>query len=306
MNDPSASSNAFPLLEVGWYEKLADAREAALGLAAKDIPYSIDRMGREWVIRVDTEHADAARSELAAMEAERQQRKIAPPAPVLEKVRPLPIFIALWVLSGFFFAQQTLPASWTDSGVAISRRIVGEGEWWRCITALTLHGDLPHLIANLGTGLLFAAFLQPLLGTGWTWVLILLSGTLGNLINAWGYRNAAHGSLGASTAVFGALGILVGLEFWAKWSHPDHRNRWTLVVPVGAGLALLAYLGVGDESKRVDITAHLFGLVAGVPLGVLAGMLRLRQRTNERMQVVLAASVFFVVALSWMMATGSR
>lgn len=306
MSDPGSSSYAQPMVDVGAYATLSSAREAALALAAKDIAYSIDRLGAEWVIRVEATSADVARTELAMMEFERRQRPESPAPQTFEKVRTLPLFVALWILSGFFFVQQLLGDQWTARGVAVSRRIIGEGEWWRAVTALTLHGDLPHLIANLGTGLLFAAFLQPLLGTGWTWLLILASGIAGNLVNAWGYRSAAHASLGASTAVFGALGILVGVELWARWSNPSHRNRWGLLLPLGAGLALLAYLGVGDETGRVDIMAHLFGMAAGFPLGLLAAGLRLREVTSARAQVLLALCVPAILALAWSFAIASR
>src|SRR5205809_421801 len=70
------------------------------------------------------------------------------------------------------------------------------GQWWRTVTALTLHADASHLAANLATGLLFAAFVIPRLGAGFTWLAILLSGALGNALNAWGYRGESHDSIG--------------------------------------------------------------------------------------------------------------
>src|SRR5438034_425376 len=67
-------------------------------------------------------------------------------------------------------------------------------------------------------------------------------------------------SIGASTAVFGALGALAAF--------PQHRRRaW---VPLGAGLALLAFLGT---SKRADLAGHLCGFVAGLLLGAVASRL---------------------------------
>jgi rhomboid protease GluP len=306
MSENRPTSDAHPMVQVGVYGKLADARAASLALAAKDIPYSIDRAGDEWLLRVEAPFAGIGRTELESVAAEEQHAEETAQPPPMVKGGAVPLFVALWILSSCFFAQQMLGDTWTERGLAISKRIVGNGEWWRTITALTLHGDLPHLVANLGTGLLFAAFLQPILGIGWTWFVIVLSGIAGNSINAWAYRDAAHASLGASTAVFGALGILVGLELWARWSHPRHRSLWTLMVPLGAGLALFAYLGVGDEHSRIDIMAHLFGMAAGLPLGVVAGATRLREITSAPVQAIAGVIALLLPVLAWSFAMGVR
>lgn len=297
MSTPDSS----PLVEVARYDQLAAAREAALVLAAKDLAYTIEREGREWLIQVDPPIVEIAKAELEAYSREERTRPAPPTASPLEKVRTAPLFVTGWILSGFFFVQQMLGEAWTRSGAAISRDIL-RGEWWRTITALTLHGDLPHLVANLATGLLFAAFLQPQFGVGMTWLLILLSGALGNAVNAWGYRGETHASIGASTAVFGALGLLVGAELWARWSHPHTRSRWSLVIPLGAGLALLAYLGVGDERKQVDFMAHWWGFAVGIPLGVLATALRSRERLPRWMQRVAGLLALLLPLLAWFLA----
>jgi membrane associated rhomboid family serine protease len=151
-----------------------------------------------------------------------------------------------------------------DRGEAMNRWIIA-GEWWRTITALTLHRDLSHFMANLGFGLLFAAFLQPRLGGGVTWLGIVLSGALGNSVNAWFYKSSLHSSIGASTAVFGGLGLLMAWEFIARWRIPHTRHWWQFVVPLGGGLALLAFLGSSDEAAgdRTDYMAHFLGFRLG-------------------------------------------
>ena len=154
-----------------------------------------------------------------------------------------------------------MPPGWQAKGEAVSRLIVRDGEWWRALTALVLHGDTLHLVVNLVSGLLFSAFVLPRFGTGMTWLLIALSGFFGNLANACFYQSTSHNSIGSSTAVFGALGLLVSSDFIARFASPITRSRWQLVLPVGAGLALLAYLGVGEEEQsHTDYMAHLWGL----------------------------------------------
>jgi membrane associated rhomboid family serine protease len=295
--DPSA-----PRVEVGRYARLAEARERGLVVSAKELPHWIEREGDEWVLLVEEPALEAVGQELAAFEMEQQSRPTEGEMRSPEKNPKLSLFVAGWILSGFFLAQQIAPERWEEGGVADSRAILS-GEWWRTITALFLHGDGPHLAANLATGLLFAAFLIPRLGSGLTWLTILLSGALGNALNAWGYRGEPHFSIGASTACFGALGILVGLELLARWREPRTRGRWQLILPLGAGFALLAFLGVGEEQHRVDYMAHFWGFFAGLAEGALVQMCGIRERLSARGQRVAAMVALALIAGAWLRAS---
>jgi len=276
-----------PLKAVGSYAKFSDAQERGLVAAALDRVYCVRREGREFVLYVDAKAREEIARELAIFETERLERAddLARAARPLPKIETLSLFVAAWAMSMFWVAQNYAPRALIERGEADSARICFNGEWWRTATALTLHGDVSHLAANLVTGLLFAAFVLPQLGTGLTWLGIVLTGVLGNLVNAWFYRNEAHFSIGASTAVFGALGLLVAGEFMERSRHAATRSWWHLVLPLGAGLALLAYLGVGEEhEKRTDYMAHLFGFSAGLAMGLLAAWARLREHTPRWLQ----------------------
>lgn len=291
-----------PLTEVGRYRRLAEAREHGLVVAAKDVPHWIEREGDEWLLMVDEGARDAALGELRAFDAEEKARPPAAKFLPAEKIETLSLYVAAWVMSGFFLAQNLAGEAWMDRGEALSEAIVQRGEWWRTLTALTLHGDVAHIAANLATGLLFAAFVIPHFGTGLTWLGIVVSGALGNAVNAWGYRGEMHASIGASTAVFGALGILVGAEFVSRLSSAHTRSRWQLVLPIGAGLALLAFLGVGDEKKNIDTMAHLWGFVVGLPLGALGGWLRVKDRAPRWIQRLAALASLALIGAAWLRA----
>ena len=290
-----------PLIEVGRYGRLAEARERGLVVAAKELPHWIEREGREWVLRVEARDGEQVRAELAAFEAEERERPAGRGVLPMEKVETLSLYVAAWVLGTFFFLQQMLGPAWEERGVAESGAIL-RGEWWRTITALTLHSDAAHIGANLASGLLFAAFALPRFGTGMTWLGIVLSGALGNAVNAWGYRGEWHGSVGASTACFGALGILMGAEVFARWREPRTRSRWQLVLPLGAGLGLLAFLGVGEKGGHVDYMAHCWGFVAGAVEGVAAEGWRVKDRVSPGMQRGAAAAVVGLVLVAWALA----
>ena len=95
--------------------------------------------------------------------------------------------------------------------------------------------------------------------------MILMTGLVGNLFNAILYQTD-HLSVGASTAIFGSIGILGAYQFIRRFRQP--RQRLKAYLPLGAGLALLAFLGA---SARSDLTAHLFGFAAGVLVGGIYG-----------------------------------
>src|SRR6185369_4433376 len=110
----------------------------------------------------------------------------------------------------------------------------------------TLHADLTHLLSNVTIGGIFIILLCRELGSGLAWSLLLGSGALGNLVNAL-VQAPTHRSVGASTAVFGAVGILAAISM-VRYRHHLQR-RW--FIPVAAGLALLAILGT--EGKNTDL-----------------------------------------------------
>lgn len=180
---------------------------------------------------------------------------------------------------------------WFERGSADAARILS-GELWRTVTALTLHADLGHVLGNVFAGALFLTALGRSLGPGLAIALALVAGAGGNLLNAL-YHGTAHVSVGASTSVFGAVGLLsgYGVVRRGRIGARGHR-RWT---PFAAGLALLAMLGT---SSRADLGAHLFGLLLGAGLGV-AVALSLRRPLPIALQWILGMAALATVLTSW-------
>ncbi|MFH1154125.1 MAG: rhomboid family intramembrane serine protease [Pseudomonadota bacterium] len=138
-----------------------------------------------------------------------------------------------------------------------------QGEIYRAFTALLIHDDLGHLAGNVAGLLAFGIPLLSIAGC-WTGLFILAgSGTAGNLLTALMYRNA-HLAIGTSTSVMGAAGALVAFQMQHRFLVGGIRPG--ILVPLGAGVALLGMLSGGE---RTDIAAHGFGFVAGFVLGLL-------------------------------------
>ena len=244
-------------------------RRWALVLDARKVPCRIESGGMGWQLLVPAEHFARGPERTAPLRKGKPRLAPAePPAsPLVENtLATLSVLILLATFHNLTRLDISLsghnPVDWTDLGKAHAGRIL-DGQWWRLVTALTLHADLLHLISNLAFGGLFIVWLCRDLGSGLAWSLLLGSGILGNLANAW-LQPTDHSSVGASTLVFGAVGILAALSLVRYRRH--RKKRWAL--PVAAALALLALLGT--EGKNTDLGAHLFGFVFGIGLGLAA------------------------------------
>lgn len=288
------------LAVVGVYATRTDAYERSLVVAAMETAHWILRREGGFALCVEPACAAAVASELARFESERTDRAAIPAAQAATAAySTISLYVCAWIMSGLYAVEMMGPPWWLERGTASSQAIM-RGEWWQAFTALTLHADLGHLGANLAAGLVYAGFLLPLLGSGWTWLFILLAGGAGNWLNAWGHRDAEHLSIGASTAVFAALGILVAAQCTLRTLALREVRAREFLLPVGAGFGLLAYLGVGDQ--QTDYMAHFFGLLAGVPFGVAGVWLRLGARTPRPAQAALAWTAAGLLALCWRLA----
>jgi membrane associated rhomboid family serine protease len=246
----------------------AAAATCALVLASRGIPHRLQAAPPR--VEVPEHQLSAASRELDLFAAENRDWPPAVRAPLrqadntyltLTVLALLALFHAL--VHGGLAAFGLPPVDWLGRGSAAAGRILA-GEWWRPITALTLHADTLHLLSNLLLGAPLVVVLCRRLGSGLGWSLVLASGALGNLTNAL-LQNAGHLSIGSSTALFGTLGLLAGLGLFR--GRLLRLRRWML--PLAAALALLALLGTGREN--VDVEAHLFGFFWGVLLGLAAG-----------------------------------
>jgi rhomboid protease GluP len=178
---------------------------------------------------------------------------------------------------------------WFAKGSADADRIL-HGEWFRVVTALSLHADLSHVLGNAAVGGLLLSALGHRIGTAAAAWIALLSGIAGNALTA---AVARHGyvSVGASTAVFGVLAALAVVQ---ALSH-----KRAAAVALGSGAALLGFLGTGQNS---DLLAHFFGFCAGGLSALAARRLVLHPPPRTAWQPLLGAVALAVVGAAWWIA----
>lgn len=276
-------------------------RTWSLVLSSRRVPHRVQGRGAGATILVPAGFADRAVYEISQYIEENRAEPLPEPAREIEGDHWPTIFAVLLLLAFYAFYNQTFPSLglypgyWLEYGVADAGKIMN-GQWWRAATALTLHADPAHVLGNALIGGVFLVLVSRRLGAGAALFLTIISGFLGNLVNAW-VLGASHLSVGFSTAVFGTAGLLAGLRA-ASGEGLGFRKAF---VPVAAGLGLLATLGSGGENT--DLGAHLFGFGVGLALGVGAGLVVRRvgplgYRTGH---VLLAATLALPVA-SWILA----
>jgi len=281
----------WPVLEEALRKR--DLRELSLVLSAVGIEHRIEPAEQGWQLRVAPGQHDAARLEVERYVLENAVVPERPPRLVtLDSgwAGVLGFWLVIWCLPWLESTFFELP--WREVG-AMHAADVRDGEWWRTITALTLHGDFAHLIANSGFGALFGLFVGRFLGSGFGWLLVLLAGALGNGLNALlqpdGFR-----SLGASTATFAAL-ALVTTYVWRLGYFRGSGWRRSLA-PLGGGLALLALTGTGGENT--DVVAHFTGFAAGAGLGAAAAPFDPR-RLGRSGQLIAGVLSLVLLVLAW-------
>ena len=244
-------------------------------LASAKIPYRLEEGPGGWEFHVPLDQEAAARRELLAWRAVNRNW----PPKALGAWHETPAAYANAAFWSLWPAVMLLCFFWITTGDfdhskpghlagASDLAKIRNGEWWRCITSLTLHADSSHVLGNAVALWAFGFGVFRSVGGGLGLGCILLSGVFGNLLSAWWRMTDTGLAVGASTATFGALGILVMLQVHRNWqSWNGLLSAWSRSwLPLLAGVALLGFLGTSPEA---DLRGHLWGFVAGLGLGVL-------------------------------------
>lgn len=289
------------------------AREWSLVLQSSETWHLVRYTPSGWIVLVRDANYEEASASIDRYESENRDF---PPRRIREQPRfaaspvaPL-LFLAL---AAFFLVTGPVArySGWFQRGSAVTDLVLS-AEPWRAVTALTLHADTAHLFGNAISGTVFASAVHRRLGPGGGSLAILASGIVGNVANAV-YHTALgqsdHRSIGASTAIFGAIGLLAATQLFLN-RRKDSGDRGFIgwAAPIVGGLALLGTLGAGGANT--DLGAHMFGLAGGLLIGIIAafllrGKLGTTARPSARVwwqEIALGATALGVVVGSWLIA----
>ncbi|MGB5246442.1 MAG: rhomboid family intramembrane serine protease [Woeseia sp.] len=269
-----------------------------LVLTAVEIPHELVTNGERFALLVPAQDLHRARHELYLYDQENQPPPLRRMAMLPAQYDPWPgvvVYIVVLLVAAWLAGENAFGKDWLGAG-RVDGALIRDGEWWRVFTALTLHKDIGHLLGNLGFGAFFGFLAARVIGPGVTWLTVVLAAGLANSLNTWALV-ASHRSIGASTAVFAALGLVAGFVWRGRLMAQD---RWPYRLgPVVGGIALLAYTGTGDEST--DIGAHLAGFVCGFGAGIVLTHLAALFR-DGRVQWLSGLAAPLILAGAWWLA----
>lgn len=203
--------------------------------------------------------------------------------------------LAVFVMMGF------LGAGWIDHANMMPYIHYGanngaattDGEWWRLVTSMFMHYGIIHLALNMWALFQAGHLAEKLLGR-WPYAFLYLgSGIVGSLTTiAW--NGDQKWSAGASGAVFGVYGALLGYMLREKHGLPAKVYQPL----VRSTLSFAGYnLVFGLIHPSIDNAAHLGGLISGAVLGwILALPVQAEIRAKfGRPRLLLGVAVLSVV-----------
>ena len=262
-----------------------------------------------WYIALEPDVAERGIRELAAFHAESADW-----ADIVRahrgETKPLRLHLAGPIVAAaliLFYVGWAGSESWKLAGLA-DGRLIREGEWYRVVTALTLHGDLGHALGNAACLWFIAGLVCRRMGAGLGLLWILIAGSFGNIL-ATIAEGPGHRALGASTAVFAAFGLAGMLQGLRAWRENRRAIMRRFLLPVVAVTAILGFLGGGGGhidsldptvpvTTTTDLAGHFGGFVAGLLLGIPAVFIYRRLR-HAVPQFIAALLAVLLLAGSW-------
>ena len=271
-------------------------RDDSLVLLSQGIEHRLVRSEEgPFQIFVVPEMEAAARLQLELYHRENPPKEENPPIPLSFSLQPLWVLLAPILVT---LLQFTDKINLHSEGVSDAARVL-KGEWWRSLTAQTLHGDARHLASNLLCGYIvmnMITFRIPLLRLA---PFIAVAAAVANLCVSATVQTDFR-SLGFSTFVFAAIGCLSVIEFrlMPKESHGMLRR----FAPLCGAASLAVFLGLGENAY---ILGHAYGFVAGLFCGFIPKKKSLRWGTPLSSADGIGLLMYYgLYLLAWKLALG--
>ena len=171
---------------------------------------------------------------------------------------------------------------------AKSQEIYTQGQWWRLVTAMFLHAGIFHIGMNLWCLFDLGPMAESLFAKSKFIVLYLVTGVIGFLFSFW--WSPFGTSVGASGAILGLVGVLIGASFHHGGMGRTFRAQlWRWVI----------YIFIFGLLFPVDNAAHLGGLVSGLLLGYLVPQGEPQTRSEELVWNTLGALATLLIVASF-------
>lgn len=170
------------------------------------------------------------------------------------------VFIFVFIISNIFSGVTKTDLAQIFGGSA-AYLVLNNLEWWRLVTSTFLHVDWWHILLNMVALYSIGRFVENYYSSRKVFIVYVLTGIAGSALAMFD-QNAI--TLGASGAIFGFMGLIVGNLLKANTYSPG------LPVPLNSILTpalfwLVLSFGIGG----ISFLGHLGGFLAGIVLGLV-------------------------------------
>lgn len=140
--------------------------------------------------------------------------------------------------------------------------LVLEGEWWRFFSAIFIHDTFSHILMNTLMLFYIGSILEPITGHLRFAINYIITGFFANLMSF--YLTDYTLTIGASGAIFGLLGVFLGMITSIKMHSEMYKHIIANVVAI-----TLATPVNGLFKGSVNHVAHFSGLICGAVLTII-------------------------------------
>ena len=173
-----------------------------------------------------------------------------------EKIfKPKKIFVTyiLIALNIILFAFEMAYPRFILNNFILDPALVKEGQYYRLVTSMFLHGGIIHLLSNMYALYMVGKELENFLGKPKFIFIYFFSGIMGSLLSC----ISPYNSLGASGAIFGLFGALLYFGY-------HYRLYFGSVILKEIIPVILINLIIGFSLPQINNAAHIGGLIGGV------------------------------------------
>lgn len=266
--------------------------ECEAALLAEGIDYRFDEQNGAYVLKVadvDISKVIELLSDLFAQQLEKNPTLEAKGYATLFVHPPFVLGLMCALLMLAIFVAMVWDPQLFDKGAMIRSRFLA-GDYFRLLTAATLHADVHHVLSNAAFFLILGWSAAERVGTGISllfWTITAVCGFAASLL----FSEIAF-TVGASGGLFGLLGVAAGHGLKEKRYEVFWSRR---IRTFGAGVLLFAMTGFGEH---VNVWAHAGGFFSGVVCGILSP----RRIPGAAWQIGGGLLTLFLFFIGWQMA----
>lgn len=168
---------------------------------------------------------------------------------------------------------------------------IQNGEIYRLITSIFLHGNSVHLFFNMYALYIIGPEIERYYGTLKFLIIYLMSGIIGSLFSV---VLTSSASIGASGAIFGLFGSLLYFGFNYRATLDSYLKGQ--IIPL-----ILINLLVGLIVPGIDVAAHVGGLIGGFLISYMLGIKGFNKKNHNIhgliMTIILLASLIYMIII---------